>query len=1142
VDTFWIGLGVAILALTLLDVFLTALNYDEAGFLAGRLASWQWRVVRRITRRLPRGRRPFVLRQVTGLQVMITVAAWILGTIAGYGFIYLGQMKGDSFKYSGGSPDLFSAMYFSAGQLSTVGGTALLTPNTHPLAALSLMESVTGVVLVSLTLTFVLGVYDVVSSLRSLSAQFYNAGAGVRDPLETLVPYFPDGQERGLDSHLDSLSDSFSAYTDGVRLHHAAYYFQSGRDTFSLPYSLQMLAGVVQGLRWGLPGSHPVTWEPTLLPLTDQFQRFAEHLHQKLRWQSTAVPATVDAARFARQVTDLRVDPGVGPVSLRVEAVDPWVRAFVETNLAMAELVKIIPLVDLDEAHGRYVEWLPFAYQARQFSTAVARDLDYQPLYAGPQDELSVPSPEPSGPVVRRAVLGAKALLTQRVTFIDPGYTRLLDTARVMAGTVAAVALIAIGFTIADRPLLPGAIFAGFVAMFTAASSPGRGRGAGRLLGLVALGPVLLALALDAVVRHEPVTSSAVLVVMAVLSVLAGLYGPQLRRLGVLAFIIYYFTVLLRLERSDLLLLTIPAVVGVVCAVLAQAVPDPGAHARVVTGGIAALERRLVRSVDPLIDAISASRWDPDLQHRVGSEMNRTHHMAAFLVGQLVEDSADLGLSTEQSQALCLRIHDAELALENLVAVARLATGAGMPLEARAQLAGTLQSMQQRMAAHPGRPAWAEPDGDTAPPESARHEQLQAVGPTEAEIARWPRVARRVLTAARQLQRTSDGLRSARGGDLVLTVGEAKALLPSFDQDIAPVTSARGSWLPRPLPPGEAAPVWRHGVQAGTSTAVALFLASLVSSTHQYWAGLPAYQVIGGTDGETFTKGVRKVVGTVLGAVTGFGIAIGSDRSPFVLLPVLAVCVFAATYFRQTSMPLLSFWQTMLFAQLYEYLGRLDVEAIGVRVVETVIGAVVALVVAAVVLPTRARSKLGRQAVTLINTTGATTRAALEVWRRGRPVSTEEAAGFSRDVETMTDELRTLHETVGSVRRGPGAFDPAGIQNQLSRFWELVYHVKAFVTATEQAHPTEATVTPQQWDRLETQTGDNFEALAATYDARPAGTIDPDLAVIDLEDANESPVARQALRSLARTNQTLAIIAADTSLAADDGGGTSASS
>jgi uncharacterized membrane protein YccC len=1112
VDALWVGLGIVILVLTLLDVFLTALNYDEAGFLAGRVTAWQWRQVRRITRRLPRRRRPVVLRQVIGLQVVTTVVTWLAGTIIGYALIYLGQMRADAFKYSGGSADPFSATYFSAGQLSTVGGTALLTPNTPVLEALSMLESLTGVVLVSLTLTFVLGVYDVVSSLRSLSSQFYNAGAGIRAPLASLTPYFPEGQERGLDSHLESLSDAFAAYSDGVRLHHAAYYFQSGRDTFSLPYSLHMLAGVIEGLRWGLPASHPVTQEPQLLPLTDQLDRFEQHLHGVIRWESTGVPEMVDAETFARQVMGLRLDTRA--------RTDPWVRAFVQMNDSMAKLVRSTPFLDLEEAHTRYVDWLPFAYRAQQFATAVARDLDYQPLHTGPQDGMPAAEAAPTKPARIRGAQRAKELVTHRVTLIDPGYVRLIGALRAMAATVLAVTVVAVGFRLAGEPLLPGAIFAGLVAMLTSSAAPGRGRGLSRLAGVVALVPVLLALGLDAVVRHEPVTSSTALVVVAVLSVLAGLYGPLVGRLGVLGFVAYYFTVLLHLERSDLLLLTIPATVGVVCSALMQAVPDRGAHARVVTGGVAALEQRLARAVDPLIDAVAGARWDPDLQRRTRSEMNRTHHMAVFLMGQLTASPADVGLSAEQAHAVCLRVHDAELALENLVAVSRTATGAGMPLEVRAQLAGTFQSMQRHVAAYPGRPAWVTSASEASVPVSAKPEQPRAVGPTDEEVARWPRAARRTLFAVRHLQEATDGLYSSRAGDLVLTEGEVDALLPG-----APGGGPDAR---------DATPVWRRSVQAGTSTAAALFLASFVSSTHQYWAGMPAYQVIGGTDGETFTKGVRRVTGTVLGAIVGFAIAIGSDRNAVVLLPVLALCVFAATYFRQASAPLAAFWQTMLFAQLYEYLGRLDLEAIGVRVVETLIGAAVALVVAAVVLPTRARARLNQQAETFAGTAAATTQAALDIWRRRQPASPGEKADLARDVDRMNAQLRALHETVGSVHPGAVVFDPAGIEDHLSRLWALAYHVKSLVAATEQARPGEAHVTAEQWAELEAQTRQNFEALRAAYDATSEGAVELRPELDDIGQGNEPAAARQALRSLARVNQTVVVIASDALGPSDD--------
>jgi len=53
---FSVALGIVVLVLGLLDVFLTALNYEEAGFLATRLCALPWHCLRRITRRLAPGR------------------------------------------------------------------------------------------------------------------------------------------------------------------------------------------------------------------------------------------------------------------------------------------------------------------------------------------------------------------------------------------------------------------------------------------------------------------------------------------------------------------------------------------------------------------------------------------------------------------------------------------------------------------------------------------------------------------------------------------------------------------------------------------------------------------------------------------------------------------------------------------------------------------------------------------------------------------------------------------------------------------------------------------------------------------------------------------------------------------------------
>src|SRR5580658_3604955 len=292
----WVVLGTIVLLIGFVDVFLVVLNYDETGFLATRMCRWQWYCLRSVTRRLAPRWRPFALRQVTGCNILLSVATWLGLVVVGFGFIYYGLMVGANFEYDGKGvgAGLFSAMYLSAAQLSTVG-TSQINAQTDLLRALTIAETLSAPLLITLILTFLLGVYQVIRDLRTLSSNFSDAEHGVGNPIVNLEPYLPEGH--GLDGYLEAINDSFWSYADGLRMHHVAYFFQSGRDQFSLPYVLYMFGGTLAALRWGLPTGNSVAKEPLLVRLSSQFERFVDYLHEQLRWTS-AIPEPVTYEEF----------------------------------------------------------------------------------------------------------------------------------------------------------------------------------------------------------------------------------------------------------------------------------------------------------------------------------------------------------------------------------------------------------------------------------------------------------------------------------------------------------------------------------------------------------------------------------------------------------------------------------------------------------------------------------------------------------------------------------------------------------------------------------------------------------------------------------------------------------------------------
>ena len=362
---FWVILGVAVLAVGFVDVFLVVLNYDESGFLATRLCRWQWYCLRSVTLRLSRRWRPFALRQVTGLNILLIVAIWLGLVVVGFGFIYYGLMVGANFEYDGRGmgAGLFGAMYLSAAQLSTVG-TSQINAQTDLLRTLTIAETLSAPLLITLILTFLLGVYQVIRDLRTLASNFSDAEHGVGDPLVHLGPYFPDGQ--GLDGYLQAINSSFWSYADGLRMHHVAYFFQSGRDQFSLPYVLYTFGATLAALRWGLPSGSSVLKQPLLARLISQFERFVDYLHEQLGWTSD-VPAPVSLAEFSA------AHEGT------VETSDLWVGRFLCMSGYMERLAGLSPTHEYQEAYTRYRQWLPFAYRCERANSVVSQDLDYQP-------------------------------------------------------------------------------------------------------------------------------------------------------------------------------------------------------------------------------------------------------------------------------------------------------------------------------------------------------------------------------------------------------------------------------------------------------------------------------------------------------------------------------------------------------------------------------------------------------------------------------------------------------------------------------------------------------------------------------------------------------------------------------------------
>jgi hypothetical protein len=375
-----IGAGVLVILVGLLDVFFTVLHYDGFGFLSSRLYRRLFDVVCFLTGPLPRKYRALGLSMAAPLMVPATITVWIFLVSAGYALIYYAGMDGETFSFSssGLAPSFMEALYFSGVTIATLG-LGDVTPLSGPYQAIAVSEALVGFGILTLSISYVIGVYGVLQRLGVLTAGLYHQAQDTNDPLSILVPHFPEGQPRGLETHLMSLHRDLVEVYEGMRRYPIVYYYHSRRAYRSLPFAFRMIGGMAGALRWGLPKNHPgsqTPWLPTLIigldTLIDYLDEFflSEHLEE--------APDPVPFETFEATLERAK------------EPSDPWLDRFVQIQSFMREIVHLEDRPAPDEAYERYKHWLPFAHRNRSFFEASAKDLGYEldELARGPGERL----------------------------------------------------------------------------------------------------------------------------------------------------------------------------------------------------------------------------------------------------------------------------------------------------------------------------------------------------------------------------------------------------------------------------------------------------------------------------------------------------------------------------------------------------------------------------------------------------------------------------------------------------------------------------------------------------------------------------------------------------------------------------------
>ncbi|MHA3770217.1 two pore domain potassium channel family protein [Verrucomicrobiota bacterium sgz303538] len=280
-------LGILLILIILLDIFLTVL-YARLGttIVASRVAQLIWSSSVKASRVFG-SRQGAVLSFCGPVILVLLVGIWALGLTLGAALIMHPELATSIRASKGDTPtDFVTAMYVGGSSMAIVGASDF-TPHTSPTRLLFLFNSLIGMSVMSLTLTYLMQVYTALQRRNVLAMNLHLLSGRTGDAAELLARLGPQGQFSG---GYTNLSERGVEMTQSKEAHHfypVLFYFRFSDSYHSVSRSTLVALDTVsliksalddQKYRW-LKESGAVVqlWEASMMLLTALEDTFLPH-------------------------------------------------------------------------------------------------------------------------------------------------------------------------------------------------------------------------------------------------------------------------------------------------------------------------------------------------------------------------------------------------------------------------------------------------------------------------------------------------------------------------------------------------------------------------------------------------------------------------------------------------------------------------------------------------------------------------------------------------------------------------------------------------------------------------------------------------------------------------------------------------
>lgn len=275
--------GILIVLLILLDVFLTVLYARMgSGLLSPRLARTVWHVFRGLARTFPRscGR----IASFCGPVILVLlVFVWTAGLTLGNALLFH-PVLGSAIKSSSGkTPTDFVSAFYAGGSSISIVGSGGFSPQVSRYRLIYLFNSIVGLSVTSLTLTYVMQIYTQLQQRNTFSLKVYLATGRTGDAAVLVAGLAPGGEWGHSTSLLWELAAEICATKEAHHFYPVLFYMRFPEHYYSMSFAALVLLDTVTLIRCALSEQYASVkklraldqiWDGSLLLLTSLEKTF----------------------------------------------------------------------------------------------------------------------------------------------------------------------------------------------------------------------------------------------------------------------------------------------------------------------------------------------------------------------------------------------------------------------------------------------------------------------------------------------------------------------------------------------------------------------------------------------------------------------------------------------------------------------------------------------------------------------------------------------------------------------------------------------------------------------------------------------------------------------------------------------------